>query len=249
MRAEFEITDRCNLNCLWCYFPCTTSNSIHMDINFFKKAVNTMAKIGIDEVHISGGEPLFHPKLLEFLEFVTKHSKIHKIVLETNGILLSNHIIVSLSNMPKLLLRVSVPGYTSYCRLTGKDLVHLVLKNICNAIKQGGKVEVNFVLSKYNKDDLISTFEEVSKCHVHFFRITPVKGAPPSFSLDKNEIQKRFSLLTKHYRQFGIPKIYVAPKTPERRIFVSPSGQLRWDPFNFEDTFSLDGLDQINREV
>lgn len=89
-----DITTRCNLNCMTCYYEASPlndpdSSDHHMSAEYFKTAVQQAAKAGFRELYILGGEPTVHPGIIPFLEYA-KGFHFEYIVLVTNGLMLSD---------------------------------------------------------------------------------------------------------------------------------------------------------------
>ncbi len=85
--VQFEVTNRCNLNCKMC--PRKYLNVEYKDMKFsdFKKTVDNLAK-NMKEIVLTGwGEPLVHPKLIDMIKYCKK--KRFKVRLTTNGLLLN----------------------------------------------------------------------------------------------------------------------------------------------------------------
>ena len=78
-----EITDKCNLACVYCYNDSSAKNKTHIPLDDYKRFVKILINYGLKEVSISGGEPTLHPNLLEMIEF--NHSLSLKQHLLTNG--------------------------------------------------------------------------------------------------------------------------------------------------------------------
>ena len=63
MVINIELTDRCPLNCPYCYKE--LENSINLDFPVLSKALHEFSANGGKYVLLSGGEPLLYPHLLE----------------------------------------------------------------------------------------------------------------------------------------------------------------------------------------
>lgn len=64
--VDFQITDKCHLDCPHCYAS-STSTGEHGDFNDIMMALDQIAEMGAFQVAIGGGEPLLHPNLPEIL--------------------------------------------------------------------------------------------------------------------------------------------------------------------------------------
>ena len=102
---------------------------------------------GVTYVCFTGGEPFFHPNILEILYHC--YSLGMEIGLFTNGTLLSNYI-SDLKQLRPRFIAVSLDSYRPeiYARIRKKDYFATVVKNITNLIENGVNVRVNSVVFK-----------------------------------------------------------------------------------------------------
>lgn len=80
-----DITEFCNRNCPTCFAHHSPRN---MDFVTFKKIVDEAAHLGFTEFYILGGEPSFHPEIIEFLKYA--QGKFSLVILVTNMDRMSN---------------------------------------------------------------------------------------------------------------------------------------------------------------
>ena len=64
-----EITSKCLLKCLHCSVYDLSLKDREMDLDDFKKIVDSFISLGGETLHISGGEPLSHPFLSEMIKY------------------------------------------------------------------------------------------------------------------------------------------------------------------------------------
>jgi radical SAM protein with 4Fe4S-binding SPASM domain len=93
-RVNIELTNYCNLNCLWCAGSGEREKG-YMDLDTFTTILDHLSSypIIVHEIHLYNvGESLLHPDFCKFVEFLGKLKKKPKIVLVTNATLLSDSI-------------------------------------------------------------------------------------------------------------------------------------------------------------
>jgi|SRR5690554_544054 len=88
-----KLTDACNLNCKMCGQANNkklglVKNQNFLDFNMFKKFIKSIIK-EVEFVNLWGGEPLLHPKIMEFVNYFSENKKY--ISIATNGTLLRKH--------------------------------------------------------------------------------------------------------------------------------------------------------------
>ena len=92
---RISVTDRCNLRCVYCMPPEGVEWKRHEDILSFEeilRIVSIMAGLGIQNIKVTGGEPLLRRGLPVFLEQLKNVSGINKVTLTTNGVLLDAYL-------------------------------------------------------------------------------------------------------------------------------------------------------------
>ncbi len=66
--VDLRITSKCDENCPWCYQN-AKDDGIHADLTYIKQVFDLLARHRVFEAAIGGGETMFHPDLLEILEY------------------------------------------------------------------------------------------------------------------------------------------------------------------------------------
>lgn len=142
---HIELTDRCNLNCNYCYRK-YKNNRVFLDENPFDKTQFDIIKnSSIFSVNFTGGEPTLDDRLLGLTETLSSSNK--NITVTTNGI----KRIESLESINTII--VSVDGFFSEMNLNRNVNQHqykLISENISYYLNSGKKVQLNLVITKYN---------------------------------------------------------------------------------------------------
>jgi len=90
--VEVRITDHCNLNCRSCAQLSPLAEPVYIETVVFTNDFQRLHAItggDIKTIRLMGGEPLLHPRLVELMRIVRDIFGGSRIVLVTNGILLS----------------------------------------------------------------------------------------------------------------------------------------------------------------
>jgi MoaA/NifB/PqqE/SkfB family radical SAM enzyme len=86
--VEIHPTNLCNVNCSWCNVKdYRTENLTSIPDNQLLELPKLLSKWGVKSIVLSGGEPLLHPKIAEFLN--EAHRTDLQVGLKTNGVNLS----------------------------------------------------------------------------------------------------------------------------------------------------------------
>ncbi len=88
-----SITDRCNLRCFYCLpRSCgVPARSATLDLDEIAAIVRVGVGLGITKIRITGGEPLVHPGVIDFVKELNGLHGIRDLALSTNGTLLAEH--------------------------------------------------------------------------------------------------------------------------------------------------------------
>lgn len=112
MQLEFHLADHCNLNCKGCtHFSNLVPKPVFADFNQFKKDITQLSQLfsHIHDFLLLGGEPLLNPDLPKYITELRKTFPYTRIILVTNGLLLTtikqelisiikdNHVHISIS--------------------------------------------------------------------------------------------------------------------------------------------------------
>lgn len=134
----------CNLNCRHCYLSCTSSISkakSFLAIDKIKSAVEFARKEKIENIYLTGGEPLLHPDLNSIIRMSLA---VCDVTILTNGILLNNKKTRFLRQVEQnfeneLIFRVSLDHYLEHKNdeLRGKGSFRKALSGIENLIRNG----------------------------------------------------------------------------------------------------------------
>ena len=107
-----ELTDMCPLNCKHCYV--SKNKKLMMDEDLIKKIIYQIKSLKIEQVQLTGGEPLLHPHFFEILtELINAGVFVHVF---TSGFVYDQNIINRFDEFDKrkLLIQVSIDGLKHY---------------------------------------------------------------------------------------------------------------------------------------
>jgi len=110
------ITNGCNLSCLHCWpesRSCGTVPPVSADT--IRRLIGEFTLLGVEEICLTGGEPLTHPDWFEILSFACRQPGLNRVRLQTNATLLTEVDIEALSSIDfkGLNIQVSLEGATA----------------------------------------------------------------------------------------------------------------------------------------
>lgn len=86
-----QIVEHCNLNCKQCNHLSPLAEEEYLDINSYQRDCNRLSELfdgKMSRMSLTGGEPLLHPQVTEFMRITREAFPIGRIMLMTNGLLL-----------------------------------------------------------------------------------------------------------------------------------------------------------------
>lgn len=153
-----SLTDRCSLRCTYCMphdFAAWIPNDDLLTTNELLTIIEVAVSQGIDEVRLTGGEPLLRPDIVEIVDRIAGLSHAPRLTLTTNGLRLKelaqplakaglNRINVSLDTLDR----------ERFKKLTYRDRFNDVIEGL-HAAKAAGlfPIKVNSVLLQGVNDD------------------------------------------------------------------------------------------------
>lgn len=156
----WNMTRRCNLKCVHCYArsedkdydnELTHEQSLAM--------IDDLAGFGVPVLLFSGGEPLVHPRLLEYARYAV--SKGMRAVISTNGTLITEEKARQLQEVGLSYVGISLDGLEdTHDRFRGvKGSFRKAMAAIENCRNAGIKVGLRFTINKRNVQDIDGIFD------------------------------------------------------------------------------------------
>ncbi len=201
---RISITDRCNLNCLYCLPELKVPKLSHDDILSYEeilRLVNIFMDLGMSKVRVTGGEPLVRKNVFTFLERLSKIDGLDDLSLTTNGLLLKDNLDkIKSAGIKRLNISLDTLNPETYLKITGKDSFHQVMAAVHQSVFEGfSPVKLNVVALRGINDTELSDLASLSlehPFHVRFIEVMPFKKhktdeAPPLLAPEiKKSLQK-----------------------------------------------------------
>ena len=155
----WNMTQRCNLKCIHCY---ARSENIAYDNELSEnqsiKMIDNLAEFGVPVLLFSGGEPLIHPKVVEYAKYAIEKGM--RAVISTNGTLITKEKAKNLKDIGLSYVGISLDGLeNTHDKFRGfKGSFQKALKGIKNCQKAGIKVGLRFTINKKNISDIPGIF-------------------------------------------------------------------------------------------
>lgn len=172
--AGFELTAKCNMNCIHCY---ANHDRSHKDFTTeeFKHIFDELIDHGMLEAYFTGGEIFMRPDFEELYIYAKKKGVI--LVLLSNITMLSQHHIDLFKEYPVELISTTMYGYSeeNYERVTGiKGSYAQFMRSLELLIKNNIRYELKFVAMKQNFEDIYKVRELGKKLGVEMIISTGI---------------------------------------------------------------------------
>ena len=212
----FEITDKCNLNCRYCYRP--NAGTYAPDVlsleNLEKITANLRKSKDKLSIGISGGEPMLHP---DFMEIVAEILKI-----DANANLLTNLTQLTKERAAKLkeigLKSVQVTIFSplpdQHNFLRGQDDFAKTMEGISVLRLANISIEAILLVTAFNADMVIPAIEMMNSLGINGFMINRYNASYPKGHKRSEELfldKKKFLKMARELEDFAIKKEITIP--------------------------------------
>lgn len=150
---RISVTDRCNLQCVYCH-PLGGCDFIdHKEILSFEeicRVTRLFVRCGIRKVRLTGGEPLVRRNIVHLVDQLAGIAGIAELALTTNGVLLGPIAAeLKAAGLNRVNISLDSAERESYKQITGFDLLPRVTEGIYKSIEVGlTPVKINSVIIK-----------------------------------------------------------------------------------------------------
>jgi len=202
-KLRISITDRCNMRCVYCMPNGNTEwfeqNNI-LTYDEIVKLATILARLGIEKIRVTGGEPLVRPKVEDLIKTLSNIDEIKAISMTTNGLLLRDKV-MQLRDAGLSSINVSLDTFKEdrFKAITGIRGLNKIMNAIRVADDAGLKIKINTVIMRGWNDDEIADFARFARFTgytVRFIEFMPLDGSgiwEPNLVVTKNETINRIS--------------------------------------------------------
>lgn len=172
-RLTVSITRHCNLRCRHCWVQSGPEFSrSHVDATTLGTTLSLWVNAGVEQICLSGGEPLTHPQWQQILLSCTQFPTVHQVRLQTNGTLLTKEIVTYLARpeFSGLHLQISLDGAdpATHDLVRGVDS-HVRTMNGLELISRAGlgpRTTVSFTEMAHNFEQLPQLLEMMAELKI-----------------------------------------------------------------------------------
>ena len=153
-----SLTDRCSLRCTYCMpndFAAWIPNDDLLTTNELLTVIEVAVEQGINEVRLTGGEPLLRPDIVEIVDRIAGLANAPRLTLTTNGLKLKELALpLAKAGLNRINISLDTLSRERFKKLTYRDRFDDVIEGL-HAAKAAGlfPIKVNTVLLQGINDD------------------------------------------------------------------------------------------------
>ena len=194
--VRISVTDKCNFRCTYC-MPAEGLEWLGRDeiLTFeeIARLVRVLASLGVDEVRLTGGEPLVRRDLPALVEMLAAIPGVRDLSLTTNGVLLDRLAgLLVAAGLKRINVSLDSLSHVRFAELTRRDALDAVLRGLEEAERypELRPIKVNCVAIKGFTEEEVPALAELARRKPYVVRF--IEFMP----LDADEIWREDQVLT-----------------------------------------------------
>ena len=155
------MTERCNLNCIYCHREGVGSQTgEELTPEEFERIVRVAARLGVRKVKVTGGEPLLRSDITDIVGRIARVPGILEVSLTTNGVNLADHARrLKETGLSRVNINLVSLNPETYQKITGLPVLDKVLSGVREAEEAGlTPIKLNVVVLRGLNDGEIGGF-------------------------------------------------------------------------------------------
>jgi GTP 3',8-cyclase len=167
--VRISVTDKCNFRCTYC-MPAEGLQWLgREEILTFEeiaRIVGVLARLGVDEVRLTGGEPLVRRDVPVLVEQLARIEGVHDLSLTTNGVLLDRLAAPLVeAGLQRLNVSLDTLNHVRFAEITRRDALDSVLRGLAEAERypQLRPIKVNCVAVKGFTETEVPALAELAR--------------------------------------------------------------------------------------
>lgn len=189
---RISVTDQCNLRCVYCMPNENTGlSACQLTIDELEVLCSCFSELGIQNIKITGGEPLMRRDVAEIISHIKKISGIRSVTLTTNGVLLAGKIAeLREAGLDAVNISMDALNEEEYEEISQRNMLGRTLEGLEAALACPGlSVKINCVPIKGMNDSQIVPIAALARdrdLHVRFIEMMPI-GYGKNFAFQGEE--------------------------------------------------------------
>jgi MoaA/NifB/PqqE/SkfB family radical SAM enzyme len=185
-----NITNKCDYKCPFCCMYSSPDKNSFMSFDILYNIIEKLERPTV--IQLEGGEPLLHPNIILFLEYLASKELVSKIVIDTNAKHIDSliDVIVGIAERNKKPITIK-PSYNTFLKSMDQDLLKR-LKLVISACEFLEYVDFEVNVRAYDKDELDGLCTEIGKYPHNAFLFNRYGRAVDDTNLVEPYITKTF---------------------------------------------------------
>jgi len=152
----FTLTNKCNLRCVYCFNNSGIARTDELSTSEWLDLVCEADDIGIQKIHLSGGEPFAHRGAVQILREIKRRDLLVEVA--TNGTRSYSDEVFEMLSGSRVDISLDTCDEDLYARLTGSRSFHRVLANIEAFVRAGSSVSIKSCITSLNYTNIAKLY-------------------------------------------------------------------------------------------
>jgi len=231
--VRVSVTDKCNFRCTYC-MPAEGLEWLRRDeiLSFeeIQRLVEVLARIGVDEVRLTGGEPLVRRELPELVRMLAATPGVEDLSLTTNGILLERFAgpLVD-AGLRRINVSLDSLSHTRFAEITRRDALAGVLRGLAEAERHPElrPIKVNCVAIRGFTEDEVPALAELARRKPYVVRFIEFMPLDADERWDADQVLTGGEIREIVERRWPLEELTAKPSSTARRFrFADGAGEL-----------------------
>lgn len=195
VRAEIELTNRCNLRCRYCYAEVNRSK-FELSLGDWTRILEGMIAHGLRAILFSGGEPFLHKQFLDLVRWSADRVIVE---IKTNGSHVTREVASSLVSLNLKGIHISVDSHTDeyHDSVRGRGSHSAAITAVRALVAAGVPVQLSAVVTQRNRDTL-TLLSDLARSLGAGFSAAPVTRTGFAKAIPDSEWERDFLLVRAH---------------------------------------------------
>jgi cyclic pyranopterin phosphate synthase len=235
--VRLSVTDRCDFRCVYCMTEDMTflPRDQVLSLEEIHKIAQAFTELGVSKIRLTGGEPMVRKNVMSLVENLGQLPGLKELLLTTNGAQLDKFAApLRAAGVNRINISIDSLDADRFKRISRVGKLDSVLAGIEAARAQGfDRIRLNAVMMKgYNDDEVVALTEYAVErdLDIAFIEEMPLGNASDhdrestvcSNDWVREQIQKRYELVSSTQTTAGPSKYYLIPGKRSRIGFISP---------------------------
>ena len=227
------VTDKCNFRCTYC-MPAEGLEWLRRDeiLSFeeIQRLVEVLARMGVDEVRLTGGEPLVRRELPGLVRMLAATPGVEDLSLTTNGILLDRLAgPLAAAGLRRINVSLDSLSHTRFAKITRRDALDGVLRGLAEAERHPElrPIKINCVAIRGFTEDEVPALAELARRKPYVVRFIEFMPLDADERWDADQVLTGGEIREIVERHWPLEEIPAKPSSTARRFrFADGTGEL-----------------------